>query len=744
MLALLIALVIPLFGTAAVNLTKIMLINGEFYKEKAAGQQLRDVTLPATRGDIVDRNGNILATSATVHTLFIAPKTVKVSDDDENGTKTEARRNLISDGLASILNLDRGKIYAATKKNTSYEIIKRKVEKPEADKVREFISENKLGSIIGLDEASKRYYPNDTLASTIMGFVGDDNQGLEGLEKYYDNDLKGQDGRVMALQNAVGATMPFSYETTVNPVSGNTLMLTIDEYIQHYVDKHLEQAVKDNSVTNRGACIVMDPQNGEILAMSVKPDYNLNAPFEIYDETAKAKIASLSGDERTKEIAQEQQQQWRNKIISDLYEPGSTFKLLTGAMGLDQGVVNVNSSFNCTSAFSVSDRTYHCANNKAHGSLTFIEAFEKSCNISFIQIGQRVGNIAFQQYFKSLGLNDRTGIDLIGETSNKGLNYSEKKMGPVELASNSFGQTSSITPIQMITAASAVANGGYLVTPHLMKQEMDANNNIVKTAAEPRKRQVVSSQTSQTMLAAMEGVVKNGTAKNANVTGYRVGGKTGTSEKVQQNAQNPDKPKEYIASFVAFAPIDNPKVAVLMLLDQPHGENIHGGTIVAPVVGALLADILPHLGIEPKYTEEQLATLDVQTPNVTAIAVTQAKNKLESAGLKVKTVGNGNTVLKQNPAANTSIPKNGTVVLYTSESKQSDPVTVPDLTNLSISAAGREAIEAGVNVKIAGYATGDSGAVSFKQSIAKNTKVEAGTVITVEFRVIDRGDSTTG
>lgn len=720
MITIILVISIGFFGWASFNLFNIMIVNGDKYKALAAEQQLQDTTLAAKRGDIYDRNGETLATSATAWTVYITPRDIK--DDKE--------RQLIAAGLSEILGLDYEKVYNQTKKSTYYEKIASAIEKTTADDVRAFISENKIGSMVGLDETTKRYYPNESLASTVLGFVGTDNQGLSGLESQYDENLRGVAGRVIAAKNARGADMPFSYEKVVEAQSGNNLTLTIDKYIQYVAEKYLEEAVAINNVTNRGCVIVMNPDTGEIYAMATKPDYNPNQPFVVTDEAALAALEELRGtDEYSTALSKAQQAQWRNKAVSDTYEPGSVFKIVTGSAAIEEKAVALTSGFSCPGYIVIAGTKYNCHKHSGHGAQTLADAFANSCNPAFIQIGQNLGVSPFFKYFQAYGLTAKTGIDLPGETSPvAGVTYHDgKTMSIVDLASESFGQGFNVTPIQLITAVCASINGGYLVQPHVVNEITNADGNVVKTVNTVQKRQVISEETSKLVCSLLENVVSAGSGKNAYVAGYHVGGKTGTSQKLAGDES------ARVASFCGFAPAYDPQVAVLVVLDEPHGGNIYGGTIAAPVAGQILADILPYLGVEPKYNEAESAALDKKTPSMIGMTVEKAKSELKSAGLNYKVIGDGETVERQVPSAEQSISENGTVVLYTG-TEASTLVEVPNFNGMTVSQVNQLAGSLCLNVKFSGNALTESGVVAYAQDYQEKAKVEIGTVITVSFR----------
>jgi len=698
----------------------LQVAGGEDYREKATQQQLRDSTIAAKRGTIYDSNMNVLAQSATVWTAYLSP--VYIDDDEE--------ANLIADALSEILGVDRETVYEKTKKNTYYEYIKRKIEKDKADEIRTFCSENDI-SAIGLDEDTKRYYPHNNLASTVIGFTGTDNQGLTGIEAYYDSYLKGTDGRVVSAKNAWGTDMPFEYEKRIEAVDGNSLVLTIDQNIQYYVDKHLETAVKEQKVNNRAASIVMDVKTGEILAMSTKGDFDLNSPFTIYDSVLAEKVAQLSGDEKTAELAKLQNQQWRNKVISDPYEPGSVFKIITAAAALEEGVVKDGETFTCTGAYRVGDRSIHCWKTSGHGSETFSDGIKNSCNPVFMTVGGRLGGSLFYKYLQAFGLTDKTGIDLPGEATS--ITHSEATLqNAVNLASSSMGQSFKITPIQIITAVSAAVNGGNLVTPHVVKQILDSDGSVIENIDAQVKRQVISEETSAKLSLMLEKVVSEGTGKNAYIMGYRIGGKTGTSEKLDKVYAEGEK-EDYIMSFLGFAPADDPQVACIVIIDEPRAGEVYGSAVAAPVCGSILGDVLPYLGIEPEYTAEELEKVNVTVPNIIGKTAHMGEATLQKYGLHGTIVGNGDRVIKQVPASGESVPRGGKVVIYTEEDTQQKTVTVPNLIGLTAQEVNIRLNALGLNAKITGGGIDQSGCLSSKQSIAEGTEVPIGTVIEITF-----------
>ena len=703
------------FVTLILRLFQLQVLGGEFYKSKAQNQQMSQTTIAASRGTIYDRNMTVLAQSATAWTIVLAPAQI----DEEDWT-------LIASGLAPILGVEESTIMEACKKTSSYyEVIKRKVDRTVAEQVIAFASDNDIDGI-NLIEDSKRYYPFNDFASTVLGFTGTDNTGLTGLEAYYDSYLQGTPGTVLSARNAWGIDMPGEYETMISAEDGNSLVLTIDQAIQNYLEKQLEIAVEEHNVQDRAAGIVMNVNTGEILAMATEPDFDLNQPFVIADEKTRAEIEALTGDERSAKLSEAQNYQWRNKIVSDIYEPGSVFKIVTFSSALEEGVASFEDTFYCRGYEEVSGVTMHCWKTGGHGSETFVQAVGNSCNPVFIELGRRLGVDKFTKFLTAYGFTSKTGIDLPGEE--QGIVMNASQMGPVELASCSFGQSNKITPIQMMTAACAAVNGGYLVQPHLVKQIIDSDGNVVKSFGTEVKRQVISNETSQKVCQVLESVVTDGGGDNAYIPGYRVGGKSGTAEKLDST----DSKSSYIASFFAMAPADDPEIAVLILIDNAQSYSIYGSVLAAPVASAFLADALPYLGIEPEYTSEELAQLDVTVPNVTNSQLLEAQSTLRESGLNAEIVGEGTTVLRQVPEYGESVPNGGTVILYTEEG-ENEMVTVPNVLDLSGDQVNARLTNAGLQLRVTGAGV-EGTTTSISQSVAEGEQVPRGTVITVEFR----------
>lgn len=721
-------------------------VNYEFYQKRAISQQTLDTTINANRGKITDRNGVELAVSNPVKTVYISPKTIEDEDAHE-----------IAQGLSEILDVSYEFVFEKTKKNNYYEIIKRKIENDVADEVRSFVRENKIDGVFLIDD-TKRYYPYNNLASHIIGFVGTDNIGLDGVEKVYNNYLAGTNGKLITAKNNAGSELPVEYETYVEAEDGNNVVLTIDSTVQYYLEKYIQQAREDNKCLDGAAGIIMDVNTGEILGSTSKPDYDLNnynaitdsvlqKELELYAVSEEAKVAAGYTEEELKQndryltVAEKESQlvygMRRNKLIVDTYEPGSTFKILTAAMAVEENLVSSGSTFYCPGYKVVAGRRISCWKSGGHGTQNFAVAMQNSCNPAFITIGESITNPIFKNYFENFGLTEHTGIDLLGEAS--GIFHAEGSFNEVELATASFGQRFKVTPIQMLTAVAAVANGGNLVTPHVVKEivstDENGNNTVIKTIESDVKRQVISEQTSNTLCKLLEDVVSVGSGKNAYVKGYRVAGKTGTSEKLESESTTGEE--EYIASFIGFAPADDPQIAILVMLDEPSGSEYFGGLTAAPVAGDILSEVLPYLEITAEYTEEELETLDTSVPAVTAMSTDEAIDKIKESGLSYKIIGGEGTVDYQMPKSGTSIPRTGTVVLYTNGKEPSATVTVPDITKMTVAGASKMISNYGLNFRSVGNESTKSTALIVSQQPAAGTMVEAGTVITAYYKNYD-------
>ena len=732
-------LVLVGFGVLIGRLYQLQLVDGEMYQAKALKQQLRPTAISAQRGAIYDRNMKTLAASATVWTVTLSPAELKDAD----------QLSKIADFLAPLLGVEREKIIERGQKTASYyEIIKQKVDDTTADAILRFCDENKI-NCVNLVEDSRRYYPYGSLASTVLGFTTSENKGAYGIESNYEKILAGTPGMVVSAKNAKSGNMPYSYDREYDPVDGNSIVLTIDEVIQHSLERHLETAVIEHNVNNRAVGIAMDVNTGAILGMATKPDFDPNEPNILCDPKAIAEIAAFdeqiaaaSGEEaerlkseRLDALGKAQFAQWRNKAISDPYEPGSVFKIITASMALDTEVCRPTGEYyTCPGFHIVAGRRKACWKAAGHGTIDFTQAVKFSCNPAFMMIGAKVGPRNFYDYFERFGLREPTRIDLPGEADGIFYDYDTlaKETGE-ELASSSFGQTFKVTPIQICTAVAAAVNGGRLMQPYVVSQVLDPEGNIVSTTEPVVKRQVISEQTSETMRGILEKVVgdPDGSGKNAYVPGYRVGGKTGTSEKL--DAKEGGEVTRRIASFMGIAPSNDPQVLVLVILDEPQMQNIYGSVIAAPVVGAIMSDILPYLKVEPQYTEAELSDIEVKVPYVTGGVVHDALSALTARGLSYKLVGDGVNVTGQIPSSGTECPKGTKVILYTDGAQPADPAEVPDVLGLSAQQANRTILNAGFNIRLMGADIEGKGVMAVLQDPLPGTAAQEGTIVTVTF-----------
>ncbi len=703
------------------NLFLIQVIKGEEYRLKAERNQLSDTVIAANRGTIYDSNMKVIAQSASAWLVYVNPS--KISTDEQ--------KQLLIKGFVDIFDLDEEAVAKKLSRSESgYEKIIGQIDNGKKDELRAFLTahkDQKLGTIVGIDPDTKRYYPLGSFASTVVGFTGSEDIGRAGLELKYNTQLTGTAGRIITAQNALAGDMPNDYETTFDAEQGYSLVLTIDEVIQYYLEQQLAQSLEETQAKYAYG-IVMDVKTGAILGMSTMPDYDLNSPYKIHSDAVIKAIEELEDSQKAQAETNALYSQWRNRTISDSYEPGSVFKLFVAAAALEEGVMAVDTTYNCTSSIKVANYTQHCFNHKAHGTQTVAEALPNSCNTFFITMGQKMGKETFSKYFEAFGFTETTGIDLPSEAKPVAgkTYYPVEKMGIAELSSASFGQTFQATPIQMITAVAALGNGGKLMTPYIVGKILDADGNIVSEAEPVVKRQVISERTADIMTDLMEQVVIWGTAKNAYVAGYHIAGKTGTSEKIGANAADKN-----IASFAGFAPANDPQIAVFIAVDEPM-YYATGGSGAAPVAGRIFENILAYLNVDPEYSDSEMAQATVTAPNLIGESADTVKSK--ASGFTVKVVGNGETVVSQMPSAHQSMPKGGVIVVYTEENAEKQTSVVPNLTGLTISEANRIAVNAGFNIKIAGTTQGAGQVLSYKQSLVVDTTAETGSVITVYFK----------
>lgn len=709
-----------LFAVDISRLFYIQIAKGEEYAEKAKSQQLSDKEIEAMRGTIYDSEGNVLAQSATVWTVFLDPSNI-----------SDKSRDMIVDFLSEVFEYDDAKkdeLLEKTKKESKYVVVENKVDNLKKEKIASFVSENKLSLCIGFQQATERYYPYENLASSVIGFTGADSQGLAGIESYYNEQLTGTNGRVITLTDSKANSISSDYETSVEPQDGNSLVLTINSTIQYYLEKELRNTLEEYQAKGCYG-VVMDCNTGAVLAMASMPDFNCNDPYKItYDKYLKDIEATKGKEEKTALQSEYIQKQWRNFAVSDTYVPGSVFKSFIVSAALEENVVNLNTTYNCTGSIKVDKYQMKCHYHPGHGVETLTQGLENSCNPFFVTIGQKLGVHNYFKYFDAFGFTQKTGIDLPGEASPQ--YYKEEQYGIVELSSASFGQTNSVTPIQMCAGLSAIANGGTYVKPYVVSEIRDKNGNSISKTTPTKLRQVISKETSVEVCKMMKAVVDNGTGKNGYVAGYGVGGKTGTSTKLGES--KPGEKDKYIVSFAAIAPSDDPQIAMLIICDEPN-KDLGGGAICAPIASVVVEEAMNVYGIEPKYSKDEVKKLSVKTPSVVGEDVSSAETKIKNAGLSCKVIGDGKVVKKQSPGAENAIPTDGVVVLYTDSSKSSK-VKVPDFSGLTITEANKLAASKNLNIKISGNDNSNALVIAYKQSEAKGNEVEMGTVITVSFK----------
>lgn len=721
--AILILLILVLgFGAAILRLTYLTTVQSSELQEAAVDLQLADTTVSAKRGTIYDANGNVLAESASVWQVVMAPINFK----------NDKQRQAAAKGLSEIFDLEYNDVLDDTKQQSHYVVVKRRIESDEREKVLELIDTLKkdynCSGVIQLLDDYKRYYPKNSLASSVIGFTGSDDQGLEGIEYEYDSYLSGTPGRIITAQNARGTDMPFQYEQNVESEDGNNVYLTIDETIQSICEKYMQKGVEDNNVLNKGVCIAMDVNTGAILAMVTTDGYDLNNPYELSDKDKK-KIKSTAKNKQAEAESAALSNMWRNKAVADTYMPGSVFKMCVASAALEENLVNEKTSFTCTGSILVEGETIHCSNTAGHGTQSFVDAISNSCNPAFVQIGQMLGASKFRQYYQGFGFSDKTGIDLPGEAEDSF--WEEGKMGGVDLAVASFGQNFSITPIQMITACAAVSNGGYVVQPHVVSKITDSKGNVIKTVDKKVKRQVISNDTSKKMNEYLEYNTERQGAAAGYISGYKVAGKTGTSEKRGITKVESVFSEDYIASFCGYAPADDPQIAMLVFFDTPSGDAYYGSQVSSPVFINIMSEVLPYLDVKTSYTDEELGYVDASAGDYTGVSVDEAKTAVETDGFTATVKGNGSTVISQIPTVSSGLQKGGSIVLYTDSDSQSETVSVPSLIGLSPDEVNNVASTYGLNVSFSGATT--SSGTSSSQNIEAGTSVSPGTVITVSF-----------
>lgn len=750
-------LIIILIIYIVFSIFKTSVTESDKWRELADSQQLKSTVVQASRGTIYDSTDQVLAQSATMYTVYCDQ--VMLWDDyvSKKDEKIEEYKQLIKDTndaekvigyeeslaklktsqqcfddlvafLAQTLEMDSEDIRKKIgDENSQYVILKKDIEKTVADKIEDYLTEEELDGV-RCDPTTRRIYPQNELASNVIGHLNYDGDGIYGLEAYYDDYLAGVDGRVVTAKARNGTEIPYRYKQSYEAQDGDSLHLNIDVNIQYHLETALEKAVELHKPSERACGIIMNPKTGQVYAMATNYSYNPNSPAEVTDKSIASELAKMDKD--SKEYSEKRLNawsvQWKNKAISELYFPGSVFKVITGSSALEEKAISLSDSFSCNTYIQVADHKIHCWSTRDHGSQNLALSMLNSCNPAFVQIGQRLGAEKFSEYFEAYGLTEKTGIDLPSEVSSIYMPLS--RMGTVELASSSFGQTNKITPIQMITAYSAVVNGGYLVTPQVVDKITDSNGNVVKDFDTEIKRQVISEETSKEMREILEGVVNGQPGSNCYIKGYRIGGKSGTSQKLDT-----DNGETYVSSYCAFAPADDPEVIMLVMVDHPTGGEFYGSQVAAPICVEVFNDILPYLGLFPEYTEEELEKLQVSVPNVEFATIESATKTLENLDLEVKVKGDGGSVVKQIPTG-VSVERGSSVVLYTDESYKTNNVSVPNLQGLTREQAKAVLESVGLNLSVEGSGADEDGAIaSSDQNYAEGASVPEGTAVTVTF-----------
>ena len=767
-----------LFAVVAGNFFKISVVENEKYQEMANDQHFGSITLSAHRGSIYDAKGNTLAKSASVYKVFLDPKqfrddmdTLQKSIDKRNSEKAagtytpkydkegneldvlpeslDAFRSETVTFLALKLGISEEKVKTAMEENTQYSVLQDQVEKPVADEVLDYF--NNVGFIsLNVEEDTKRYYPQNDLAASVIGFTVGDGSGAYGVEAYYDEYLSGHDGKTISAKDSNGNELPYRYSKTYAPQDGGDVYLTIDMNIQYYLEKHLQEMNKKFGVKNRSCAILMNAKTGAIYGMATAPTFDLNQPYEISDETIKAQLAALTDeDEKTQLTSEEREKQWKNKCITEIYEPGSVFKVVTSASAIEENLIDLkNDSFFCSGQVTLEGAYYpiKCHNTNGHGAQTFQEALTHSCNPAFMEIGARLGIDKFCYYFDAFGLAEKTGIDLPAESS--GIGFQPDKMTNVDLAVSSFGQGETITPIEMITSYCATINGGYLLKPYVVDKVVDEDGNVILKNERTVKRQVVSEETSETMRTVLKNVVTDNGGGNVTIKGYSIGGKSGTSQRLSvtekgQTANGKEEDadeQEYGASYVCFTPAEDPEIILLVLADMPDKSIAYYGSQVAvPTARDILTDVLPYLGISPEYSDDELENLDVKIPILEG-SIDEAKATLDGLGMTYEVIGSGIEVVAQSPVTGTSVAKGGCVYLYTETGNTAEYTTVPDLRYLSPETANETLTYNELNYVTRGASATRSDAIVNSQSIEPGTQVPKGTCVELELIVNEDSD----
>ena len=716
---------IGMFIVLFFKLYSLQITRHEELQAKAVSQQTRSSVVTANRGTIYDASGNILAISSTAETIFLSPKEM---NDALNDTENPAAwtKEMVASTLAKILDIsEEGILKKMTRTDSMYEVLKYRVDEDIADQVRKFINDNKVKGVY-LSTDAKRYYPYGDLAAQVIGFVGTDYTGLFGLEAEYDKELQGKSGLVVTAKANQQNDLLYEYSQYFDPENGDELQVTLEATVQYYLEKGMSDMCDAYSPANGATGIIMDVRNGGILAMASFPNYDLNDFSTVTDKTLQERM-----ERGELELGDAQQLQWRNKALNDTYEPGSTFKILTLSAALEEGLIDMNTTVNCSGSVNISGHTIHCSNKAGHGLQTLEQSVGNSCNPAFISYGLELGTEKFYQYMRSFGIMSTTGVDLGGEAT--GVFAADANFTQLDLACYAFGQNFTVTPLALIAAQAACVNGGYLYTPHFAKQITDSDGNVIWQHDDTPVRQVISEETSATVRECLEYVVASGTGKNGQVAGYRIGGKTGTADKGQTG--------DVVVSFLCFAPADDPQIMMLITMDTPSrstGTYVSGGNMVAPTASHIMEEILPYLGIEPSYSAEELMGVDTTVPNVIGMSVDEAKDRLKERGFACKVEGDGETITDQTPVGGAIIPGKSTVVLYAGAEKSDKMCKVPSLVGCTAAQANTIAANAGLLIRFTGTTSSESSTVLvFSQDLESGTEVPAGTVITVRL-----GDTT--
>ena len=716
---------IGMFFLLFFKLYNLQITRHEELQAKAVSQQTRSSVVTASRGAIYDASGNILAISSTAETIFLSPKEINDALNDEENPVAWTKEVLAA-ALAKILDVsEEGILKKMARTDSMYEVLKFRVEEDIADQVRQYINDNKVKGVY-LTTDAKRYYPYGDLAAQVIGFVGVDYTGLFGLEAEYDKELQGRSGLVVTAKANQQNDLLYEYSQYFDPENGDELQVTLEATVQYYLEKGMKDMCDAYSPANGATGIVLDVRNGGILAMASFPNYDLNDYATVTDKTL---LEQMERGELDEEGAQ--QKQWRNKALNDTYEPGSTFKILTLSAALEEGLIDKTTSVNCSGSVNISGHTIHCSNKAGHGLQNLEQTVGNSCNPAFISYGLKLGTEKFYQYMRSFGIMSATGVDLGGEAT--GVFAADANFTQLDLACYAFGQNFTVTPLALIAAQAACVNGGYLYTPHFAQQITDSDGNVIWQHDDTPVRQVISEETSATVRECLEYVVASGTGKNGQVAGYRIGGKTGTADKGQSG--------DVVVSCLCFAPADDPQIMMLITMDTPSrstGTYVSGGNMVAPYSSAIMAEILPYLGIEPSYSAEELMGVDTTVPNVIGMSVEEAKDRLKERGFACKVEGDGETITDQTPVGGAIIPGKSTVVLYAGAEKPDKMCTVPSLVGRTAAEANTAATNAGLLIRFTGTTSSESNTVLvFSQELEAGTEVPAGTVITVRL-----GDTT--